>query len=701
MIYLLETMIGLDFLPVYLAGGLGASMLPLLKIDQALQAQRGHLLPWVPVCLGLGIAGFFLSPEDPGPMTYLLICIATLIVLTQTRHLDARRLVAWGIVLTGLGFSVASFRANSVAAPVLSFRYYGPVEGRVIAIDRSSSDALRMTLDQLRLRDVAKNRTPDRIRISITSDRLFPAIGSRIGTTAHLMPPQGPAEPGGFDYRRYAWFLKLGANGYTRSPVIMLAPTDDELPVQSLRYRLSGEIQRRIPGETGALAAAIVTGDRSGVGQKTLRILRVSNLAHLLAISGLHMGLLTGFIYAALRFALCLVPPLALRLPVKKIAALSALGAASVYLALSGGNVATERAFVMVCVALGAVLLNRRAISLRTVAVAAILVLIRRPETLFSPGFQMSFAATGALVAVFGWLRDADIWLGPRWVRPIATVLISSAVAGLATAPFGAGHFNILAHYGLLANILAVPIMGLVVIPSVVLALCLTPFGLEQIGLLFLDIGLTWILTVATLVSALPNAASAVPSPGLWVLPLLTLGALFVILWQGRLRWLGTIPLCLSFAFWSAGDRPKVLISENGGLVGILGSEGRALSREKGQGYTAMHWLTGDGDTVSQVLAAKRWPALASPDFGDSEGLKRSRVGAYTLLHVVGTRSAKLLSACAADELVVSNVALDLQGDCRILQPSVLRYTGSIRLDASGTLVTAAELAGDRLWTQP
>lgn len=670
-------------------------MLPLLTIDQALQAQRGHLLPWVPVWLSLGIGSYFLAPKDPGPLTYLLIGVAILLVLAQTRHLDARRLLASGILLVCLGFSVATLRAHSVAAPVLSYRYYGPVEGRVVAIDRSSRDALRLTLDRVRLARVPRSRTPNRVRISINTDNLLPDIGTRVATTAHLMPPQGPNEPGGFDYRRHAWFLRLGANGYTRSPVVLLAPPTQELFLQKFRYRLSLEIQRRIPGETGALAAAIVTGDRSGVGQATLSVLRTSNLAHLLAISGLHMGLLTGFIYAALRFGMCLSPPLALRWPVKDIAAICALGAASVYLGLSGGNVATERAFIMVCVALGAVLLNRRAISLRVVAVAATVVLVRRPETLLSPGFQMSFAATTALVAVFGWLRDTDFRLGPSWVRPVATVLISSAVAGLATAPFGAGHFNVLSHYGLLANIVAVPVMGLVVVPSIVLALCLAPFGLEEFGLVILNFGLSWILFVATWVASLPNATSAVPSPGAWVLPLLAIGALFVILWQGRLRWLGLIPVMCSFVFWADGQRPKVLISSNGGLVGVLMPEGRALSREKGQGYTARHWLTGDGDSVQQDSAAGRWPA-----FDSSAGLKRTQVGGYNLVHVIGKRGTGILSDCKAEDLIVSNVALELAGPCRVLQPSVFRHTGSIRLEADGTLVTAADLAGDRLWTQ-
>ncbi|MGI9370236.1 MAG: ComEC/Rec2 family competence protein [Ruegeria sp.] len=301
----------------------------------------------------------------------------------------------------------------------------------------------------------------------------------------------------------------------------------------------------------------------------------MSNLAHLLAISGLHMGLLTGFVFVSVRVGLSLIPPVALRLPVRKIAAILALLSAAGYLALSGGSVATERAFVMVSVMFVAVLIDRRAISMRAVAVAALVVLVLRPESLLSPGFQMSFAATTALVAVFGVFRDVGIRFGPGWLRAIATVALSSAIAGLATAPFGAAHFNAIAHYGLLANLLCVPVMGSVVIPAAVVAVLLAPFGLEWIGLQVMGFGLSWILLVAEWVASFDGSQGFVASPPFFVLPALSLGALWVVLWQGPVRWIGIVPLAVSLTFWGYQDRPQVLISENGGLVGVMTGQGR------------------------------------------------------------------------------------------------------------------------------
>ncbi|MEP2718576.1 ComEC/Rec2 family competence protein [Pseudophaeobacter sp.] len=690
----METKNELDFAPVYRGEEPGASFQPLRRIDQALQGQRGYLLPWVPVCLGFGIGAFFLLKHDPGAVSFGLVVLAIGLAILQIRHRDARGVLAWAILLVGLGFCTAALRSASVAAPVLSFRYYGPIEGRVIALDRSGSGAIRMTLDQLRLSRLSAGKTPARLRLSLSASQNPPAIGTKVAVTAHVMPPQGPNEPGGFDYRRHAWFLQVGANGYSRNPIVILQPAGDGLAVQRFRQMLSAAVQARLPVETGGFAAAIIAGDRSGVAPELLLDLRTSNLAHLLAISGLHMGLLTGFVFVALRFGLCLSPPLALRCNVKKLAAIGALAAAAVYLGISGGNVSTERAFIMVFVLLAAVLLDRRALSLRAVAVAATLVLLRRPETLLSPGFQMSFAATTALVAVFGWIRDTKPNMGPAWLRAILTVVISSSVAGLATAPFGAASFNTVAHYGLLANVLAVPIMGLVVVPCAVLALCLLPLELESIGLIPLELGLRWILAVASWVSDLPNARSGVVSPDLWVLPLLALGALVVVLWKGQGRWLGGVLVGVAMLLWMDTKRPVVLIAADGGLVGVLGPDGRALSRNKAASFVAQAWLRLDADLSPQVTAAQRWPKAGN---GDRLGLP---VAGFTIVHITGKRQAADTTDCSTGELLVSNTPLPHLRPCQVLQPSDLRSSGSIAIHADGKYVTAAELAGDRPWSR-
>ncbi len=664
------------------------------RIDALLLRQRGHLFPWAPVFLALGIGNYFALSSEPGWQVYGVLGLLGIgAAAAALRWPGGWSALGWALALVAAGFCIAGVRAHRVAAPVLDWRYYGPVEGRVVALDRSASDALRVTLDDVRLNRMAPEDLPGRVRVSLHGGAADLLPGQRVMTTAFLSPPQGPAEPDGFDFRRYAWFRGLGGVGYTRVPVLTVAPpTDGDWGqwVFAIRMAASKRVRAVLDGDVGGFAAAVSTGDRSGIGQGALSALRASNLAHLLAISGLHMGLLAGFVFAVLRLSMAAIPALALRLPVKKLAAVGALTAAAGYLALSGGNVATERAFVMVAVVLGAVLVDRRAFSLRAVAMAAMIVLVLRPEALMGPGFQMSFAATTALVAVFGWMRDSRIRPGPDWLQPVLGVVISSAVAGAATAPFAAAHFNTLAHFGLIANLASVPLMGVLVIPAAVLGVCLAPFGLESVGLYLMGLGLEWILGVAHWVAGLEGARGYVVSPGGAVLPVLALGALWLILWQGRARLAGLVPVALAFWLWAGAERPGILVADTGALVGVMTDSGRALSKPRGSGFVASVWLENDGDGAGQEDAAARWP-------GDGGRLQVIKVGGGEVVHVIGKRAAARFRGCRAGQVVIASVPMQLEGGCEVFDPKRLRRTGSLAITDKG-ITTAAERTGQRLW---
>ncbi len=564
-----------------------------MRLVQALQIefarQQGHLFLWAPVLYGLGIGTYFALRFEPGRDLWLTVGLSLLVlVFFALRTHGVMRIAALGVAIVLAGFAVAGSKAHRVAEETLGFRFYGAIEGRIIKVDRSASDALRLTLDRVRLEGIRKARTPARVRVALHGEQGFidPEPGVTVILTGHLSPPGGAVEPGGYDFRRQAWFQRLGAVGYTRTPVLTLEPHDGrawELWVYRLRMRLSGAVQDALPGSVGAFAAAITTGDRSGIAEVDYDALRASNLAHLLAISGLHMGLLTGFVFACLRLLLAALPGVALRWPAKKIAALGALLAGAAYLMLSGGNVATGRAFIMVAVMFGAVFADRRAVTLRAVAVAALIVLTLKPEALYGPGFQMSFAATTALVAVYGLCRTRGLspnrW--PRGLRLIGGVALSSLVAGLATAPIGAAHFNQVPHYGLVANVVSVPLMGLVIIPGAVLAALLAPLGLAWVGLALMAPAIRWILGVAETVSGWDGALSFVPAPGPLVLPMLALGMLWLVLWQGWGRVLGLPVAFIALSLWSTVERPPVLVSQTGGLIGVL-TEGGGRSQRRG-----------------------------------------------------------------------------------------------------------------------
>lgn len=665
--------------------------------------QRGHLSAWVPVFLAIGVGLYFNLSSEPSSGAYASLAAIMVGLAAAALWLGhGMRPFFLALFLMCAGLLLAGTRAKMVAEPVLGFRYYGPIEGRVIKVDRSGSDKTRITLDRVGLERTPDWRTPAMVRVTLHSKQSFisPEPGMTVILTGHLSGPQGPVEPDGFDFQRMAWFTGLGAVGYSRTPVLMLEPVSKGqggLMLNRLRMRISTGVQAVITGDAGAFAAAIMTGDRSGMRREVLGQLRASNLAHLLAISGLHMGLLTAFVFAALRYGLALVPMVNLRWPTKKLAAGGALLAGAGYLALSGGNVATERAFIMVAVMLVAVLFDKRALTLRAVALAAVIVLLRRPEALTGLGFQMSFAATTALVAAFAALRHLDNTAVPPILRPVLTVLISSFVAGVATAPIAAAHFNQVAHYGLLANVLTVPLMGVLVMPAAVLAAVLYPLGLAWVGLWIMRLGVLWILGVAEWISGLEGAISHVVTPMAAVLPLIGLGMLGLILWNGRLRYIGIVMALIGFGLWGMTTRPAVLISQSGGLVGVMGEQGRAFSKPRGDGFAARNWLENDGDAgVTQAEAAQR------SGFLGEKGVRRFTVNGQVFVHLTGKGAqARLAAECVAGRWVVTTAEFTGEAACTMVGAASLKKTGplAIYVDKTGLrLVSTKQRTGRRIW---
>ncbi|WP_435170525.1 ComEC/Rec2 family competence protein [Falsirhodobacter sp. 1013] len=668
-----------------------------------LSGMGGTLFPLLPVFLGTGIALWFALPRDPSALGYGLAGMI-LLVLTAValRGPFWCRVPAWGLVALVAGFLLIGLRAWLQEAPILGFRYYGAVEGRVVEIDRSAGDDLRLTLDRVLLERTDPARTPDKVRISLHADRMFfdPEPGARVMMTAHLSTPMPPSEPGGFDFRRMAFFQRLGAIGYTQTPVLTLEPPEPSARlVGRMRAWLSEGVTSRIDGQAGAFAAGAVTGDRSAITQDTVEALRDSNLSHLLAISGMNLAFLVGFTFAILRYGLALIPWVALRLDTKKIAAVASLGVAGFYLALSGGNVATERAFIMSAIMLGAILVERRALSMRTVALSALILLALQPEALVNAGFQMSMAATAALVWGFGIVdRLTFRQTLPRWTVPVYTALLSSVIGGLATGPIAAAQFNRFAEFGLLANLLTVPAMGTLIMPGAVIAALLGPFGLPQPGLWLMELGARWILIVAHWVAGWNGAVIGIPSPSSAVMPLMILGAIWAMVWPDRWRALGAVPMVAALALWGVASRPAVLVSGDGLLVGVMGPEGRILSHPRGGSFAAKSWLQRDGDLAVQTVAAAR------PGFEDQGEIRVIDLGGVQLAHLKGKAAeGHAADACGMADIVIMDRDLteEVPAGCSVYDTGTLRDTGALSLRVEGeSLRITPTLGTRRSWDQ-
>ena len=689
---------------VGLAQGLGAGFARGLSRGFVAVAQAPvDLFLFVPVFLSVGIGLWFGLSVEPGMPVYAVLATGVVLLAALARF-GPWSLRPFVVALACIGFGVLTcgMRVWMVTSPMLSAPYYGPIQGRIIDIDRSQSDAIRLTLDQVVLTEVEPAATPFTVRIALHGPAPPHSYepGTTIEVTARIAAPENAAEPGGFDFRRMAWFQQLGAVGYTAAPVVTWAPPGPwDASVNRLRNHLSAKIMAAVPGDSGAFASGALTGDRSEISAAVVSDLRISSLAHLLAISGMNMAFLTGFVFALIRYGLALIPPVSLRINTKKAAAYVAFGVALFYLILSGANVATTRAFLMVSILLGAVALDRRALTLRSVAIAALLLLVWQPESLLSPGFQLSFAATIGLIAGFApaqrFATDRGV---PGWLKPLLMLTVSSLIAGLATAPYSAATFNRATAYGLFANLLTVPVMDVLMGAGAVAAL-LAPIGLAAPALVVMGWASRWILFIAHWVAGLSGAITPIPQPGEWVVPLLTLGALWVLLWHGRGRWVGLAPVVLGFALWGLVERPLLLISSDGVLAGLLGPEGRALSAPRGSGFAAEAWLADDGDLADPKTAALR------TGFDGAKTARAFEAAGVRGVVLSGKNAiALVVSACAEVDLVVVPVRLGASPDhppgCTVIDASYLAQSGALAgvAQADGLLLVPVR-ATARVWT--
>jgi competence protein ComEC len=681
-----------------------------MGVERFLIAERSQLPLWVPVLMGIGIAVYFALPVEP-PVWTVALPVAALAAWAGLRRAGFAAAIAGLVALwIAVGFALAVWRAHEVAAPVLERAIEMTVEGRVLEVSRAPSGKLRLLLDRVVIHGMAPGDWPSRVRITVLpEDDAAPfRPGARVMTLARLIPPGGPVEPGGFDFRRMAWFDRLGAAGVARGLVLEVDPGPHGGALDGARLTLAGwraelaeALRRALPGETGSFASAILIGDRSGIPEEAAEALRVSNLAHLLAISGLHMGLLTGFVFLVLRGGLALIPPVALRFPVKRIAAVAAICAGLAYLLLSGAAVATQRSFIMVLVMFCAVLIDRPAISMRSIGLAAVIILALFPESMVEVGFQMSFAATVALVAVWEALRRSGRSpAGKGLLRGAAALALTSTVAGFATAPISAYTFHQTGVYGLPANLIAVPLMGIWIMPAGALAGPLALVGLEGPALWAMGLGIDLVMEIARFFTALPGSLARIAEPGAPVLVPIALGGLWLCLWQGRIRLAGIVAIALGLVWWQVSAiRPELLVAASGRQIGLMGPEGRAVFVPRRETWTFELWLEADGDRPDIVAAAAR------PGLERAKDRATGRLGEWRVEVVATPRpdAAALRGLCAEKVLLIAPGLRDApSGDCLAVTGDSLRRTGAlaIRTDGAALSIRTALEEDARLWTR-
>ncbi len=579
-------------------------------------AQRDRWPLWLPVALGTGAALYLaLSREPPAWLAWGALTVA-LAAGGAAMRLVRFALGAGLIAALMLGFALAKLRADRVAGTVLARPMIVHLVARIDALEPGSR-GVRMLLSDPRSGSFAQ--PPRRLRVTVMGDTsLMP--GDWVSLTASLAPPRGPVAPGAADFGRAAFFRGIGGAGFAYGaprPVMALRPPSwsERLSdaVETMRWRMTRRMMTVLPGSRGAIAAALVTGTRGGIDEADEQALRDAGLAHALSISGLHMALVGGGIFWVLRALLALSPRIALTCPIKKWAALAALAASLFYLVISGAAPPAIRAFLMLAVMLVAILCDRPALTMRSLALAAGLVLIARPEAVADPGFQMSFAAVAALVAVAEWEtarrarnRDAqDIRERPgmalRLLRApwgyARAVVVTGLAGSLATAPYALFHFGRATHYAVLGNLLAMPVIGFWIMPAAALSVAAMPFGLEETPLRLMGAGISVMLALGRWVAELPGAASLAPAMPLAALVAVTLGGLWMVVWRGAVRWWGFVAMLLGAGLAVFVPRPDMLVAADARTVALRGADGllHFIGKPKDR-YAAEQWLRRDGD---------------------------------------------------------------------------------------------------------
>lgn len=706
-------------------------------VASQLAAERDRWMLWSAPLLGLGIGVYFALPNEPSRLFLGASPVIGALVLVGRRRATPWAPLALAGFLIMLGLNAAQLRSWVVAAPVLAGPL-GPVDvsGRIAEVDARQGGGNRLTIEDLRIAGLAPAGTPRRLRITVRGAGPELKPGDRVTLWAKLMPPAAPAAPGAFDFARRAWFQRLGGVGYALGAPRVLSSALAQngslgRRLAALRRDIAARAAAAPDAAVGAVAAALMTGHRGAIPEPVVEDLRRAGLAHLLAISGLHIGLVASVVFFALRALLALVPALALNYPIKKWAAVAAVAAALAYLLISGATIPTRRAFIMTAIVLLAVIFDRGVISMRPVALAAVAILLMMPEALLSISFQLSFAAVIALVAGYEAVlaRAHGRGAGPRY-RPVARigvyfamVILSTVIAELAIGPFAAYHFNRIVSYGLVANLIAIPVMGFWIMPAIVAAFALMPLGLEGVALAPMYAGIQVVLGVAHEVASWPGATVNVAAMPISSLIAIAVGGLWLCLWRRRWRLIGLVAIGAGLAFNPTTRRPDLLVDGTGKLFAVRDREGTLwLSSARLARRTGHVWLRRDGrgrdarplvfsGVISGTSESARRSWLACDPLGClyRPGLVRSDVKRGTPARAGGpvvaiVRDARALADdCRRADVVVSLVPV--RGGCpsaaRVIDRFDLWRGGAQALWFEGDDVRIASVAvqrGHRPW---
>ena len=674
-------------------------------VERFLERERAQLPPWIAVGFGLGISLWFwlAEPRQWAALLFLSAAVALAAFAFGRRRLE--RAVAWLALTAALGCALIWARSEWIAAPRLDRPQVVTFEALVEQVETlAARDSVRLTLAPIGA------SLPPRVRVNIAQDGMKAGLArdARIRLRARLMPPPPMALPGSHDFARDFWFKGIGGSGRAIGPVEILKPSAPS-GVAGVRARLDRHIRSELPGSSGTVATAFATGDQNAISDEDADAMRRSGLAHLLSVGGLHITAAVGLAMFLTLKLLALSERLALRFNLVLVAAAAGAVAGIGYTVLTGSQVPMLRSCIAALIVLAGIAMGRDAISLRMLAVAALIILAVRPEAVAGPSFQLSFAAVGAIIALHStqWARRAfmrrDDGIGTRIGRGALNLLVTGLVVELAVMPFALFHFHKAGIYGVLANIVAIPLTTFIILPLEFLAILLDFIGLGTLVWWAVGQSIDLLLWIAHSVAASTRMATVGDMPG-WALGAIALGGIWLGLWTSRPRLLGLIPIVAGLIGALATPAPDLLVTGDGRHLAIVDKGVPLLLRDRAGDYVR--------GLVSEVAAFDGDPGeLATAPFGscspDSCIARIVRGGrSWTIL---ATRTGQkidwlpLTRSCAEADIVIADRWLPRGCSPRWLKldRQALQRTGgvAIYLGSRPRTTTVAERVGGHPWS--
>lgn len=679
------------------------------KLQELWEAQLGATVLWAPVALTFGIWTYFALPQEPALSLTGFFMLMAIVLFWKARARMGMLLLA--ILLSG--FVLAKVRAEIIATPLLKATTNEiVVSGVVRDVERASERRATIILQPDEIEGMTTAQLPRRLRLSNSVKNGEPAIGARIAFKARLGPLASPTMPGGFDYGRQLYFESIGGTGRITSRIDMLGTTTSASiwlsgALSDLRQEIGSRIRQHLKGTIAAFAEAMITGERASIPKEINKSLQISGLAHILSISGLHMSLAAGGVFWIVRAFLALFPAIAQRWPIKKWAAGAALVFGFAYMLLAGSGAATQRSYIMLAVVFLAIIVDRPAISLRNLALAALLILILQPESAIQASFQMSFMAVMGLAAFFEyWNRpkpERDYRIESRkiyYARKLYTIALASVLTTLIAGSFSsipaAYHFGRLAPYGVLANSLAIPVVSLAVMPFAVLSVVLMPLGLEAWPLAALGKGLEMVISISDGVAALPGAQRVIPQLPLASAIVLAIGASILCLSNRQAKYAGCALLFSGLVMAQVNTFPDILIERTAANVAFRNNNGELVFAHAHKGrFAAEKWLQANGEEIEFKEAVVRAGWLCEDR--SCRGEIKGKVIGYFL------EGEGVPPTCTGLDIVIA--AYPLRGACKSVPTRIDRFDvwrmGSHAIAIDGNLLhiaTARGLSGNRPW---